>query len=740
MDVTVRKTNGSYEEYDKVKLMNGIREAYKTAGEECPEAVVVSIAENLYIYDKITSREIRRQVEESLMSINKKVAVAYIEKFDAGLDLRKKRDFIRDYIAASNAATGSKFDANANVTRKNIVTLGQELYKENNIKQNRYIMKDKIKALYGRSLAGQYIKDLESHVLYKHDESGTPGYPYCVAITMYPFLVDGLIKLGGVSVAPTDLKSFCGEFINLVYSISSQFMGAVATPEFLMYLDYFIRKDYGDDYLDHLEDVVEMNAKKRTLVKVIDNYFQQVVHSMNMPAGNRGYQTVFWNISYFDESYFRGVFGDFRFPDGSEPKWETLSWLQKHFMNWFNEDRNRYILTFPVETMALLTDGKDDFIDKEYADFTAEMWSKGHSFFCYLSDSPDSLASCCRLRNSITELDKADESPNLTTHQYSMGTASVSTGSKSVMTINLNRLIQLATRRYFLEKKGVVIDGSKALARADYDKNQLYEYIREAVTEETERVHKYQKAFNEIIKDFLAAHMLDVYQAGFIDMKRQYLTIGVNGLTDAAEFLGLTISPNPEYNEFVDVILETINRSNKKDKTPDTMFNTEFVPGENLSGKNYKWDQKDGFYVSPKHNMYSSYFYNPEDDSLSMIDKFKLHGNEYVKHLDGGSALHMNVAEHLSKDQYRQLLKTAAHYGTNYFTFNCRNTVCNDCGYISKDTLEVCPKCGSHNLDYLTRVIGYLKRVSSFSEMRQVEAAHRFYNHDGSKAAAQEEA
>ena len=740
MDVTVRKTNGSYEEYDKVKLMNGIREAYKTAGEECPEAVVVSIAENLYIYDKITSREIRRQVEESLMSINKKVAVAYIEKFDAGLDLRKKRDFIRDYIAASNAATGSKFDANANVTRKNIVTLGQELYKENNIKQNRYIMKDKIKALYGRSLAGQYIKDLESHVLYKHDESGTPGYPYCVAITMYPFLVDGLIKLGGVSVAPTDLKSFCGEFINLVYSISSQFMGAIATPEFLMYLDYFIRKDYGDDYLDHLEDVVEMNAKKRTLVKVIDNYFQQVVHSMNMPAGNRGYQTVFWNISYFDESYFRGVFSDFRFPDGSEPKWETLSWLQKHFMNWFNEERNRYILTFPVETMALLTDGKDDFIDKEYADFTAEMWSKGHSFFCYLSDSPDSLASCCRLRNSITELDKADESHNHTTHQYSMGTASVSTGSKSVMTINLNRLIQLATRRYFLEKKGVVIDGSKALARADYDKNQLYEYIREAVTEETERVHKYQKAFNEIIKDFLAAHMLDVYQAGFIDMKRQYLTIGVNGLTDAAEFLGLTISPNPEYNEFVDVILETINRSNKKDKTPDTMFNTEFVPGENLSGKNYKWDQKDGFYVSPKHNMYSSYFYNPEDDSLSMIDKFKLHGNEYVKHLDGGSALHMNVAEHLSKDQYRQLLKTAAHYGTNYFTFNCRNTVCNDCGYISKDTLEVCPKCGSHNLDYLTRVIGYLKRVSSFSEMRQVEAAHRFYNHDGSKAAAQEEA
>ncbi len=725
----VRKTNGTFEEFDKEKLKRGIKEAYKTAEQYCPEEVVVSITDNLYIYDQIASKEIRRQVVESLMSINKKVALAYIEKFDQGMDLRKKRDFIKDYIKASNAATGSKYDANANVTRKNIVTLGQELYKENNIKQNRYIMHDKIKALYGRTLADQYLKDLADHVLYKHDESGTPGYPYCVAITMYPFLVSGLQELGGVSVAPTDLKSFCGEFINLVYSISSQFMGAVATPEFLMYMDYFIRKDYGDDYLSRLDQVVENNLKQRTLVKVIDNYFQQVVHSMNMPAGNRGYQTVFWNIGYFDKPYFEGVFGDFRFPDGTAPVWETLSWLQKHFMNWFNEERSRYVLTFPVETMALLTDGGDDFVDKEYADFTAEMWAKGHSFFCYLSDSPDSLSSCCRLRNSLKDVEGEDSEHNHTTHQYSMGTASVSTGSKSVMTINLNRVIQKATRRYFNEKQGIILpDGAMLDPDLKFDRKELYAWFNSDIRELTERVHKYQTAFNEIIKDFLAADMLDVYRAGFIDMRRQYLTVGVNGMTDAAEFLGLEVSPNPDYNEFVNSLLETINIANRKDRTRDTMFNTEFVPGENLSGKNYKWDQKDGYFVSRKHNMYSSYFYNPEDDSLSMIDKFKLHGEDYVKYLDGGSALHMNIQEHLSKDQYRQLLKTAAHYGTNYFTFNCRNTVCNDCGYISKDTLTVCPKCGSHNLDYLTRVIGYLKRVSSFSEMRQEEAAKRFYD------------
>lgn len=726
----VRKSEGYFEEYNPSKVKHGICEAYTAVNEVCPDGLIESLIKNLLIYDRISSSEIRRQVEEALMSVNKKVARAYIKKYEEkeGKDktLKTDSDFIRDYINASNASTGSKYDSNANVENKNVVTLGQELHKGKNIQQNRYIMQNKIKALYSKKLADQYIKDLETHVLYKHDESGTPGYPYCVAITMYPFLIDGLKNLGGQSKAPTDLKSYCGEFINLVYSVSSQFMGAVATPEFLMYMDYFIRKDYGEDYLDILDKQVELNRKGRTLEQVIENCFQQVVHSMNMPAGNRGYQTVFWNVGYFDKNYFDGVFGEFRFPDGTAPKWETLSWLQKKFMKWFNEERTKYVLTFPVETMAMLTDGHD-IVDKEYADFTAEMWSEGHSFFCYLSDSPDSLSSCCRLRNSLKDGEKDDEH-NHTTHQFSMGTASVATGSKSVMTINLNRVIQNATRKYFEEvegtqlEKGVQVDINKVK-----DKDLLYTYISSGITEMTERVHKYQRAFNEIVKDFLNAKMLDVYRAGFINMKKQYLTIGVNGLTDAAEFLSIEPNLNKDYEEFVNNILETINISNRKDRTRDCMYNTEFVPGENLSNKNYNWDKKDGYYVSPKHIMYSSYFFNPEDTELSLLDKMKLHGNNFVKYLDGGQAAHLNINEHLSFDQYRQLLRVASEYGCSYFTFNCKNTVCNDCGYISKDTLDVCPKCGSYNIDYLTRIIGYLKRVSSFNEARQVEEHMRSY-------------
>ena len=637
----------------------------------------------------------------------------------------KDIEFIHDYMKASNAATGSKFDANANVENKNIVTMGNELHKYNNILDNRKMIYDRISELYGRELADMYFQDIWNHRLYKHDETATPGVPYCVAITMYPFLTDGLTKIGGISTAPTDLKSFCGEFINLVYSISSQFAGAVATPEYLMYMDYFIRKDYGDDYLTKLHDKVEINRKGRNLEQVIENCFQQVVHSMNMPAGNRGYQTVFWNVGYFDKQYFDGVFGDFQFPDGTAPKWETLNWLQKKFMKWFNQERSRYILTFPVETMAMLTDGKD-IVDQEYADFTSEMWAEGHSFFVYLSNSPDSLSSCCRLRNSLKDLE--DKAHNHNTHQFSMGTASVATGSKSVMTINLNRVIQDAVRAWSKENNVVIEDGKPFCADITIGQvGEIYDAISKGIAEITERVHKYQTAFNSLIKDFLEANMLPVYTAGFINMRKQYLTVGVNGLTDAAEFLGLEPNNNFDYESFVNMVLETINIVNRKGKTKELMFNTEFVPGENLSVKNYNWDKEDGYFVSSRHAMYSSYFFNPEDTSLNVLDKMKLHGEKYVKYLDGGSACHINISEHLSKEQYRQLLRVASQNGTNYFTFNCRNTVCNDCGYISKDTLDVCPKCGSKNLDYLTRIIGYLKRVSSFSEPRQREERVRAY-------------
>lgn len=685
----VIKRDKKVEPFDVNKIDAAITKAFNAVNEPIDSDILQDIKDELYINNIVSVEELQDQLEKALMACDyydvAKAFILYRRKRAESRALNEKKQFIKDYAKAKNAATGSKYDANANVTEKNIVTLNGELFKGDVIKVNRAILTDKIRELYGEELAKEYIRMLEQHLLYKHDE--TSIMPYCVAITMYPFLLEGLQPIGGLSARPKNLDSFCGMFVNLVFAISSQFAGAVATGEFLMYFDYFARKEWGDDYWKRPEEMVD---KHRNIDKTLEQKFQQIVYSINQPAAARNFQSVFWNISYFDKNYFEGIFGEFYFPDGTQPQWESLSWLQKKFAKWFNEERTKCILTFPVETMALLTNG-EDVVDEEYADFTAEMYSKGHSFFTYMSDSPDSLSSCCRLRNEVTD----------NQFSYSLGAGGIATGSKSVMTLNINRLVQDAVNN-------------------GYD---MIEYLRENV----KKVHKFQTAYNELLKDYLKDGLLTVYTAGFIDMKKQYLTIGVNGVIEAAEFLGIPVNDNPTYREFMQSILKTISDENRKARTKELMFNTEFVPAENLGVKHANWDRKAG-YVVPR-DCYNSYFYAVEDTSLTVLDKFKLHGEEYVQYLDGGSALHMNLDEHLSKEQYRNLLRVAAVNGTNYFTFNIPNTICNDCGHIDKRYLKECPKCGSKNVDYATRVIGYLKRISNFSQARQEEASRRFYTH-----------
>lgn len=683
----VVKRNKTVQPFDWSKIDLAITKAFHAVNEPIDMDILSDVKDELYFNNIISVEEIQDQIEKALMACDyynvAKAFILYRQKQAELRTLTSKKQFIKDYAKASNAATGSKYDSNANVTEKNIVTLNGELFKGDIIKVNRTILTDKIREMYGEDLAKEYIQMLESHVLYKHDE--TSIMPYCVAITMYPFLLEGLQPIGGLSAKPKNLDSFCGMFVNLVFAISSQFAGAVATGEFLMYFDYFARKEWGDDYWKRPEEMVD---KHRNIDKTLEQKFQQIVYSINQPAAARNFQSVFWNISYFDKYYFEGLFGEFVFPDGSKPQWDSLNWLQKKFMSWFNEERTKCILTFPVETVALLTDG-EDIRDKEWADFTAEMYSKGHSFFTYTSDSADSLSSCCRLRNEVSD----------NQFSYSLGAGGIATGSKSVMTLNINRLVQDAVNK-------------------GYD---MIDYLRSQV----QKVHKFQTAYNELLKDYLKDGLLTVYTAGFINLKKQYLTVGVNGVIEAAEFLGIEVSDNDTYREFMQSILKAISDENRKAKTKELMFNTEFVPAENLGVKHANWDRKDGYFVP--RDCYNSYFYAVEDTSLTIFDKFKLHGKEYVKYLDGGSALHMNLEEHLTKDQYRNLLKVAAANGTNYFTFNIPNTICNDCGHIDKRYLHECPKCGSKNIDYATRIIGYLKRISNFSEARQKEASKRYY-------------
>ena len=687
---TITKRNGKPEAFSLDKIKNAILKAAAATGTSLSATQMEGLIRRLLFTDNMSVEEIQNQVEMALMAegffATAKAFIVYRNQHTEDRQTLQKLRFLVDYCNAANAATGSKFDSNANVENKNLATLIGEIPKGDFIRLNRRLLCDRLKEMYGKEAADRYLDLLNHHFIYKNDETSLANY--CASITMYPWLLNGTKSIGGNSSAPTNLKSFCGGFINMVFIVSSMLSGAIATVEFLMYMSHFLEKEYGENYHLRAEEVVDLSQRHRTLDKVITDCFEQIVYSINQPTGARNFQSVFWNISYYDRPYFESLFGEFLFPDGSRPHWEPLSWLQKRFMNWFNAERTKTVLTFPVETMALLCkDG--DVIDKEYGDFTAEMYAKGHSFFTYMSDNADSLASCCRLRNEIQD----------NGFSYSLGAGGVSTGSKSVLTININRCVQQATRegRDYVEYLDSIID----------------------------LMHKVQMAYNANLDWMRERGLLPLFDAGYINIKRQYLTIGVNGIVEAAESLGITISDNEEYANFVERILSLIEHYNKKYRTKDLLFNCEMIPAENVGVKHARWDREDGYYVP--RDCYNSYFYVVENKNIDPIEKFRLHGRRYIDHLTGGSALHCNLEEHLSQAQYRHLLRVAAQEGCNYFTFNIPNTLCNSCGHIDKRYLSKCPHCESQDVDYLTRIIGYLKRVSNFSIDRQREAERRYY-------------
>lgn len=718
MDVV--KRDGRREPFNSDKIISAVKKAYKACEMEMSEEVENALRTLFTVGDTVGIEEIQDKVEEILMQDNPVLAKSFIlyrHKHKKNRDwVNEKMAFIQRYKESGNTADAT-IDDNSNVASKNIGILNNEIHKSDNIDINRGMVMRKLKELYPDFDAKTYTRDLQHHIIYKHDESSFAGAiaPYCCSISMYPFLNEGIKNLGGLSASPKNLDSFCGMYINLIFAIASQFAGAVATSEFLVYFDYFARKEWGDNYFEKADCTItnENSLRCKTIRKQIHQYFQQVIYSINQPAAARGMQAAFVNFSYFDKPFFDGMFGTFYFPDGTQPQWESVKWLQKEFMQWFNEERLRTIITFPVESVTLLyKDGK--FEDEEMARFVAEEYARGHSFFTYISDSVDSLSSCCRLKNKIQ------------THEFNFtnGNMGVETGSKSVITLNLNRIVQDWARQpaKTQEQNNGVLDSSVNVPR--------WTGLKEYIVKILGRVYKYHHAYNEILWDMYDANLLPAYKAGFIALNKQYLTIGINGLNQAAEFLGIKCADNEEYKRFCQMVFSTIKEQNTLHNTTKghkLTFNTECVPAESLAAKNYNWDKADGYWVPEDTNLYASYIFKPNED-LSILEKMRLHGKDYIgDYLDGGSAAHLNLDHHLDVEQYWKLLNYAAEQGCQYFTFNIPNCECDDCGFIAKQPFTTCPKCGSTHVSLWDRIIGYLTKVKNWAEPRRIEQKTRVY-------------
>lgn len=713
----VVKRDGSIEEFNVDKIISAVEKAFKSCNKKMPQYLydMLGALFGTLEGDTIGIEEIQNKVEDVLMNDKHfDVARSYIiyrEQHKQARFIRERIDYMDEYSQSNeNAATSSETDANANVTMKNVANLEGEVYKTTNRVIQRQRMKDKLNEMYPE-VAKKYEEDLNSHVIYTHDEATTPVLKqYCMAVSLYPLMMEGVGNIDGITpTPPNDLQSFSGQVTNLIFLLSSQCKGAVAVGEYFIALNYYIVQEFGPNWYEKLDVVTTTDhcSKQRTVRDAIYKAFKQFIYGVNQPAGNRSYQSPFTNVSYYDHTYFDSLFGEFYYLDGTKPQWEAIDCLQRLFMKFFNKLRTKQILTFPVETMAMVYDPKtNDIIDKEYKDFTAEMYAEGHSFFTYISDSADSLASCCRLRNELAE----------NTFNPTSGLTGVMTGSCNVITLNINRIVQDCNKAYGLKRNGGWKENTS--------------FLRDYLVDILQRVYKYHVAFKTMLYELEDKGMFAASNGGYIHISKLYSTIGINGLNEAARFLGMTVGNNKEYIEFLQLVLGTIKEQNKIHSIHDAnrpfLFNSEVVPAEGLGGKNYNWDKEDGYWVPDDENLYNSYFYDAHDDT-SVLDKFILHGRQTYQYTDGGSAAHINLEDHLSKEQYLKLIDFAIANGTNYFTFNIPNSKCDTCGYITKHPITECPKCHSKNITQYTRVIGYLRPIKSFGEDRQIEAGRRVY-------------
>ncbi len=725
----MQKRTGQIVDFDLEKIGNAIKKAFDSKQVEYDPAIVESVDKLIsltYTNVPVSVETIQDYVERVLMQFGyydiAKTFILYREQRKSTRFVKERIDYMNQYSQSTdNAASSSETDGNANVTMKNVANLEGEVYKTTNRIIQRQRMKDELNILFPE-VAKQYETDLDNHIIYTHDEASTPVLKqYCMAVSLYPLLTEGVGNIDGVTPSePNDLQSFSGQITNLIFLLSSQCKGAVAVGEYFIALNYYVVKEFGDKWYEKLD--CEASSPhcliKRTVRDNILKAFKQFVWGVNQPAGNRSYQSPFTNISYYDHTYFTSLFGEFCYPDGSKPEWIAIDTLQRMFMKWFNQIRLKQVLTFPVETFAMVHNG-DDIIDLNYKQLCAEMYAEGHSFFTYISDSADSLASCCRLRNELAE----------NTFSPTSGLTGVMTGSCNVITLNINRIVQDWALTHTLNGTPL-IKGKKLIGnplRVTVIENDLKNYV----TRILERVYKYHIAFKTMLYDLEDKGMFAASNGGYIHISKLYSTIGINGLNEAARFLGMKVSNNPEYIEFLQLILGTIKEQNKlhsiHDRKRPFLFNSEVVPAEGLGGKNYKWDKEDGYVVPEDENLYNSYFYNAHDDT-SILDKFILHGHQTYQYTDGGSAAHINLEDHLSKEQYLKLIDFAITNGTNYFTFNIPNSKCEDCGKIIKKPIDTCPCCGSHNITQYTRVIGYLRPTKAFGSDRQQEARNRIYS------------
>lgn len=576
---------------------------------------------------------------------------------------------------ADQAAADVSVDSNANVDDISIIAYEAEVPKPLFRLNAYYLLWKYGKKLFGveeaeRLCRGQFFKEY-----YINDFHKFATTPYCFNFSCLDVVFSGLPFVNKIkSLPPKHLNSYVNQMIQFVTYASNSVAGAVGLADFLICMSYFYDKEIACGAITDPE---------------VKQQIQSFIFSVNQPFRG-GHQSAFTNVSVFDDNFLNKMCSEYMFPDGSRPNPETVKKLQIMYMDVMNETLENTPCTFPVTTACFAIDDNKEILDKDFLRLVAEKNLK-FGWMNYYSGSTSTLSSCCRLRS------EAD-------HEYfnTFGAGGTKIGSLSVTTINLPRIAYEAVHTKHLFK-------DKAPSLEKIFLFELENKVRMCAEINATKRH--------VIKKRIKNNNLPLYSLGFMDLKKQYSTCGLNGINEAVEILGLDIL-SKEGQDFVEKILETVNAVNKEqEKRFGYPHNCEQTPSENSAIKLAQADKILG-YNKKGYEFYSNQFI-PLTVQTDLLNRILLQG-KFDHLMTGGAIMHINVAEQIKDPQdIVDLISSSAKQGVIYQAVNYVINVCED-GHVSVGReLEVCPHCGKKITDKLTRVVGFLTNTKNWHLKRR---------------------
>ncbi|MDI3473059.1 MAG: hypothetical protein PWQ20_373 [Thermotogaceae bacterium] len=613
-------------------------------------------------------------------------AIFDLEEIGKNLDIK---EFTESFLKSN--ISDSPVDANANVRSKHIGTYFVNLPKAYTRLHSIYAIWKKLLDLFDKKTADEFVESQINGAIYVHDLHHSAYMPYCYAYSLEKIVFEGLQFIDTIKSSPAKhLSTFVQHVIQFVMFASNQSSGAVGLPDLFVWMWYFIKKD--------IENGIISQEKLDWYIK---QHFQIIVYSLNQPI--RTNQAPYTNFTYLDRNYIKAIFEDSKYPDGTliEEQIEDIINLQKKFWLWISEEREKQMFTFPVLTASLLyKDGY--FLDEDSAKFINKVNLKWQDTNWYISDTVDAVASCCRLTSSTKNmkeftLHSASSSINeLKGMMNSIGGSDLNIGSFKVITINLPRIA--------LESAGKISKFMDILGNR----------IR--------LVQKVLVSIREIIKERISQGLLPLYSNGLMDLNRQYGTVGIIGIWEAATILGLTcksfegVKYSEEGEMFVLKILDRLKEESEHGKKSfGFSFNIEQIPGEKAAVVLAEKDRH-VFKLSSYFEIYSNQWL-PLTVEANLLDRIRYSGI-FDKKVSGGAILHVNLGNKFrNENEAWRMVNLIAKTGVVYFAFNHKISVCPDGHAFYGD---ICPVCLKKKSDEFTRIVGYLVPVSGFNKKRRI--------------------